>query len=68
MGQSNYVHVTDCNVKRTTDKAVLIEFDDGDDGMKELWVPRSQIDNEGVHLDAGDREVLRLWHPNDARH
>lgn len=38
MSQSGYVHLEDCTVKRVTDRAALIEFEDGEE-----WFPLSQI-------------------------
>ena len=37
----------DCRVITTTAKAALVEFDDG----KEIWIPLSQIEDNGENLD-----------------
>lgn len=51
MGQSNYVHLEDCDVIKVTDKAVLIEVAD-----EKHWIPVSQLaDGEGHTLEEGDK-------------
>lgn len=49
MGQSNWVHLEDCDVIAETDKAILVERKDG---SKE-WFTRSQI-SEGEKYEKGD--------------
>ena len=44
----------DCRVIRTTDKAVLVEVDDGE----EVWIPLSQVEDNGEDLKDGDKGVL----------
>lgn len=51
MGQSNWVHLENCNVMRTTDAALYVEYD----GAK-YWLPISQI-SEGEKYKAGDKGV-----------
>jgi hypothetical protein len=60
MSASNWVHLEGCNVLRVTDKAMLVEYDDG-----ELWLPLSQIDPESRdQYEEGDEDVtvsITLW-------
>lgn len=54
MGQSNYVHIEDCNIIAVTEKAVLIDFGDND----QHWIPVSQLaDGEDHPYEPGDRAV-----------
>ncbi len=48
MGQSQWVHLEDCEVKRVTDKALLVEYDG-----EEVWLPISQV-SEGDKYEEGD--------------
>lgn len=50
MGASPWIHLEDCRVIRTTDAAILIEYEG-----EELWCPRSQV-SEGDKYEAGDGE------------
>lgn len=53
MGQSNYVHLEDCNVLVVTPKAVLIEVAD-----EKHWFPVSQLaDGEDHNLEEGDKGI-----------
>jgi hypothetical protein len=51
MGASNWVHLEDCTVLRTTEKAVQVEWQG-----EELWLPRSQV-SEDEKYEAGDSGV-----------
>lgn len=51
MSASHYVHLNDCEVKRTTEKAILIDYEG-----EEIWLPRSQV-SEGDKYEAGDTGV-----------
>lgn len=52
MGQSSWVHLEDCHIRRTTEKAICIMWDGA-----EYWLPRSQVADEGDNLAEGDRGV-----------
>ncbi len=51
MSQSGLVHLENCTIKRATDKAFLVVYDES-----EYWIPRSQIANES-DLEEGDDDV-----------
>ena len=51
MGASNWVHLDDCDVLRTTEKAILVEYDG-----EEIWLPRSQV-SDGEQYEEGDTGV-----------
>lgn len=51
MGQSNYVHLDDCDILAETGNALLVRYDDG-----EFWLPRSQVADAGDYQ-AGDQGV-----------
>jgi hypothetical protein len=51
VGLSNWLHLDDCTVKATTDKAVLVEYEG-----EEHWIPRSQI-SDGDELEKGDEAI-----------
>jgi len=48
-----------CTAKRETDKALLVEFDDGED----RWVPKSQIhdDSEVYAADTEGTLIVKRW-------
>jgi len=51
-------HFPDARAKRETDKALLVEIEDGD-----FWVPKSQIDDDSDVYEAGHTGMLitSLW-------
>jgi hypothetical protein len=51
MGQSNWVWLEGCRVKKITAAAILIEYDD-----EEHWIPISQIDQPD-RLEQGDEDI-----------
>lgn len=51
MGQSNWVHLESCNVLRTTDAAILVEYEG-----EEIWLPISQV-SEGEKYEEGDEDI-----------
>jgi hypothetical protein len=51
MGATNWVWLEECNVKRLTAKAVLIEHDG-----EEHWLPLTQV-NEPARLEVGDEGI-----------
>jgi hypothetical protein len=51
MSASNWVHLESCNVKRVTDKAMLVEYQDA-----EVWLPLSQV-SEADQYEEGDTDV-----------
>lgn len=55
MGQSNYIHLEGCFIKKETDKAFLVSVPiDGE--AEEHWLPKSQISNAD-NLEEGDSNV-----------
>jgi hypothetical protein len=61
MGQSNWVHLDDCEIKRETEKAFLIEYEG-----EELWLPKSVL-SEADNYEVGDVVTLSVqeWWAND---
>lgn len=51
MGQTQYVHLEGCFVQRTTEKALLVQYNG-----ESYWLPRAAVSNGG-NFDAGDRNV-----------
>lgn len=51
MGQTNWVHLDDCDVLAVTEAAVLVRFDGG-----EHWLPKSQLD-EPDRYEKGDKGI-----------
>lgn len=51
MGQTQYVHLEGCFIRKTTEKALLIEY-----RGTEYWLPRAAVSN-GDNFDTGDRDV-----------
>lgn len=59
MARSNYVHLSECRLKRLTDKAALVIYDGA-----EYWLPLSQMaDGEADKLEGvepGERFTLSI--------
>lgn len=51
MGQSNYVHLEDCDVLKATDAAIQVQWE----GEK-IWLPKSQVADPET-FEAGDKGV-----------
>lgn len=51
MSASNWVHLESCTVRRVTDKAMLVAYDDED-----IWLPLSQV-SQAEQYEAGDEGV-----------
>lgn len=49
LSASNYVHLDDITIKRVTDKAMLIEWEE-----EEFWLPLSQV-ADADDYEAGDQ-------------
>jgi hypothetical protein len=59
MGHSGWTHFEDCEIVRSTEKAILVRFEGGE----EKWVPRSQIaDSESLQDgDVGQTVSITDW-------
>lgn len=67
MGQSNYVHLEGCRIVRESEKAFLVEVPEADD-PEPVWIPKSQIADEGEGLAAGDTDItlsITEWIANE---
>lgn len=60
-GDSSYVYLDVKEIRRVTEKAMLLAFDvEQDDGsciLEEEWFPRSQIEGRGEDYEAGDKDL-----------
>lgn len=54
MGASQWVHLDDCKVIRTTEKALLVEYED-----EQYWLPLSQV-SEGDTYEEGDECTISI--------
>jgi hypothetical protein len=54
MSASQWVHLDDCKVIRTTEKALLVEYEG-----EEIWLPISQV-SEGDKYEAGDECTISV--------
>lgn len=63
MGNKEYVEV-EVEIKAETELAYLV--DDGSEGDSEFWLPKSQIDEEGM-LEVGEIEMITIpeWLANE---
>ena len=55
MSYSGWTHFDDCTIVKTTEGAILIRFEEGD----EKWVPRSQISDHEL-LNEGDETTVSI--------
>ncbi len=55
MGRSNYVHLEDCEIKRETDLAFLVVYQDED-----YWIPKSQVKNPDDYAQGDDGVTLSV--------
>lgn len=51
MGNTNWVHLEECDVLAVTDLAILLRYDD-----EEYWLPKSQVSDPDV-FEKGDEGV-----------
>lgn len=54
MSMSNWVTLENCNIRKITEKAILIEWKDGD-----YWIPKSCIEDPD-RLEVGDDNITVL--------
>ena len=52
MGASGWVYIEVDEIKRETEKAFLVIVDE-----QEVWLPKSQVEDEGEHFKQGDTDV-----------
>lgn len=57
MGHSGWTHFDDCEIVKTTEKALLIRFEDLGE---EKWVPRSQVADHELYNDGDVGQTVSI--------